>query len=186
MKCIINDFQKVERDGQLPYYIVRARGTQGDENAEMFVNGAINFAAVQSRVFNFTKCLFPGTENQCNALEAGIQVGETVIYLDLFQWETGKKFYIKDRDGNYLTEVVQEPVTMKATSSTIINGKAYKAGDTYTVLQDVEKPKVFTRISLTLLCDPDGNIQEGGGNAEAIARRNWETGLSTGTYEIVE
>lgn len=188
MKCIVIDFQKVDRseNGQLPYYIVRAKGQQGDENAQAIVNGVINFAAVQSRTFNFTKCLFPGTESQCEQLEQTIELGVTVIHLELFQWEPGKKFYIYDKNGELLMETVQRDVSKVADRPMTVNGRALKKGDTYTVIEDVEQPKIFTKISLTLFCDETGKITEGDGNAEAIARRNWETGLANGVYEIVE
>ena len=188
MKCVVNEFQKVDRaeTGQLPYYIIRAKGQQGDETAQAIVNGVINFSAVQSRTFNFTKCLFPGTETQCEQLEQTIELGVTIIYLELFQWEPGKKFYIYDKNGELLTETVQREVSKVADRPMTVNGRALKKGDTYTVVEDVEEPRIFTKISLTLFCDSDGNIKEGDGNAETIARRNWEAGLANGVYEIVD
>lgn len=192
MKCRINQFEKVERDGQLPYFIVRAKGTQGDENADVMIGNTINFAAVQSRTFNFTKCLFPGTEAQCDALEAAFPVDsennvleERYINLMLFQWETGKRFYIYSH-GVLLTEEKAVEVEKVASKPEKINGKLIQKGEKYTVLESQEVPRIFTRVSLTLLCDDNGNCVENGGESpEAIAKRNFETGLASGVYELV-
>lgn len=192
MKCRINQFEKVERDGQLPYFIVRAKGTQGDETADVMNGNVINFAAVQSRTFNFTKCLFPGTEAQCDALEKAFPVDaegnvleERYINLMLFQWETGKRFHIYSH-GELLTEERQVEVEKVATKPEKVNGKLVQKGERYTILETQEVPRVFTRISLTLLCDDNGNCQENGGESpEAIAKRNFETGLANGVYELV-
>lgn len=192
MKCRINQFEKVERDGQLPYFIVRAKGTQGDETADVMNGNVINFAAVQSRVFNFTKCLFPGTEAQCDALEKAFPVDaegnvleERYINLMLYQWETGKRFHIYSH-GELLTEEKQVEVEKIATKPEKVNGKLIQKGEKYTVVETQDVPRIFTRVSLTLLCDDDGNCQENGGESpEAIAKRNFETGLANGIYELV-
>lgn len=192
MKCRINQFEKVERDGQLPHFIVRAKGTQGDENASVMNGNVINFAAVQSRTFNFTKCLFPGTEAQCDALEKAFPVDaegnvleERYINLMLYQWETGKKFHIYSH-GELLTEEKSVEVEKIATKPEKVNGKLIQKGEKYTVMEVQEVPRIFTRVSLTLLCDDDGNCQENGGESpEAIAKRNFETGLANGIYELV-
>lgn len=192
MKCRINQFEKVERDGQLPYFIVRAKGVQGDETADVMNGNVINFAAVQSRTFNFTKCLFPGTETQCDALEKAFPVDaennvleERYINLMLYQWETGKRFHIYSH-GELLTEERQVEVEKVATKPEKVNGKLIQKGEKYTVMEVQEVPRIFTRISLTLLCDDDGNCQENGGESpEAIAKRNFETGLANGVYELV-
>lgn len=188
MKCNVLNVQKAERDGQLPYYVIRARGVEGDENANAVENGVINFAAMQSRVFNFTKCLFPGTEKQCKDLEDALQLdndgnvlNEMTIYLTYFRWETGKKFYIYDSNGAVLTETKE--VEKVATKDGIVNGRAVRKGQTYTDTEEV--PRVFTNISLTLFCNPSGEITEGDGNAEALAKRNFEAGLASGRYELV-
>lgn len=192
MKCKIYQFEKVDRDGQLPYFIVRAKGTQGDENASVMNGNVINFAAVQSRTFNFTKCLFPGTEAQCEALEAAFPVDaegnvleERYINLMLYQWETGKRFHIYSH-GELLTEERQVEVEKIAAKPEKVNGKLIQKGEKYVVMEIQEVPRVFTRVSLTLLCDEDGNCQENGGESpEAIAKRNFETGLANGVYELV-
>ena len=192
MKCRINQFEKVDRDGQLPYFIVRAKGTQGDETADVMVGNTINFAAVQSRTFNFTKCLFPGTEAQCDSLEKAFPVDaennvleERYINLMLYQWETGKRFHIYSH-GELLTEEKSVEVEKIATKPEKVNGKLIQKGEKYTVVEVQEVPRIFTRISLTLLCDDEGNCKENGGESpEAIAKRNFETGLANGVYELV-
>lgn len=194
MKCRINQFEKVGREtaGLLPYYIVRAKGVQGDETADVLNGNVVNFAAVQSRTFNFTKCLFPGTEAQCDALEKAFPVDaegnvleERYINLMLFQWETGKRFYIYSH-GELLTEEKSVEVEKIATKPEKVNGKLIQRGEKYTVVEIQEVPRIFTRVSLTLLCDEDGNCQENGGESpEAIAKRNFETGLANGVYELV-
>lgn len=192
MRCKINQFEKVERDGQLPYFIVRAKGTQGDENADVMVGNVINFAAVQSRTFNFTKCLFPGTQAQCDALEAAFPTDdennvleERYIDLMLYQWETGKRFYIYSH-GELLTETKQVEVEKTATKPEKVNGKLIQKGEKYIAFEQQEVPRIFTKISLTLLCDEDGKCVENGGESpEEIAKRNFETGIANGVYELV-
>ena len=192
MRCKINQFEKVERDGQLPYFIVRAKGTQGDENADVIVGNVINFAAVQSRTFNFTKCLFPGTQAQCDALEAAFPTDdennvleERYIDLMLYQWETGKRFYIYSH-GELLTETKQVEVEKIAAKPEKHGGKIVQKGEKYMEIEAQEVPRIFTKISLTLLCDEDGKCVENGGEApEDIAKRNFETGIANGVYELV-
>lgn len=199
MKCKVNYYEKVERDNSLPYYLIRATGTQGDAGAGVSLNDGtndmvLNFAAMQSRVFNFTKCLFPGTLEQCNALEKLFQVdadgnvmNDVYLYLMSYSWETGKKFYIKDANGDYLTEETETEREVVAKSDGIVNGKPVKRGQRYTELVTETIPRVFTRIILTLFEDPNtGKCAENNGEApEAIAKRNFEQGLRLGRYEIV-
>ena len=192
MRCKINQFEKVERDGQLPYFIVRAKGTQGDENADVMVGNVVNFAAVQSRTFNFTKCLFPGTQAQCDALEAAFPTDdennvleERYIDLMLYQWETGKRFYIYSH-GELLTETKQVEVEKVAAKTEKHGGKIVQKGEKYTEIEVQEVPRIFTKISLTLLCNEDGKCVENGGESpEEIAKRNFETGIANGVYELV-
>lgn len=193
MKCKVISFEEREREGQLPYFVIRARGVQGDENAEAFdEDGVINFNAVQSRVFNFTKSLFPGTEKQCQQLRDGFEVDEDgnvtndrSIYLKLFQWNVGKEFYILNRGaGEYYTQQEEQTIEKVADKVITVNGKVVQKGQKYTVTETVEVPKKFNQISLVLLCDKEENCVEG--NEEDIARRNYETGISNGTYVIVE
>lgn len=196
MRCIITHFEKREREqsGLLPYYVIKAKGTQGSDKADVFdENGCINFDAVQSRTFNFTKCLFPGTEKQCEALEAGFEVddegnvlNERSINLMLFQWETGKRFHIY-QNGELLTEVKPVAVEKVAEKAFSKEGKVIQKGAKYVEYEDQIVPRVFTRISLTLFCDEEGNCRENGGESpEAIARRNFETGIANGVYELCD
>lgn len=193
MKCKVHYFEKVDRDGAMPYYIIRAKGQEGDEGANVFdEDGCINVSAVQSRTFNFTKCLFPGTEAQCEQLEKGFTTDDdhnvtsnNWIRLQLFQWETGKRFYIYSH-GVLLTETAREEVEKVAQAPMTVNGRAIRKGEKYTVIEEVERPRVFTKISLTLLENADGTIAENGGDAEGLAKRNFEAGLANGVYELVE
>lgn len=193
MKCKVYYFEKVGRPDAMPYYIIRAKGQEGDENANVFdEDGCINVSAVQSRTFNFTKCLFPGTEVQCEQLEKGFTTddehnvkSDNWIRLRLFQWDTGKKFYIYSH-GVLLTEKVQQEVEKVAQTPITVNGRAIRKGEKYTVIEEVEQPRVFTKVSLTLLENADGTIAENDGDAVALAKRNFESGLENGIYELVE
>ena len=70
MDCIIEHIEKVERESGLPYFIIKAKGTQGDANASVLdANGFINPLACMSRVLNFTKTLFPATAHRCRRLK---------------------------------------------------------------------------------------------------------------------
>lgn len=193
MKCKVISFEEREREGQLPYFVIRARGVQGDENADVFdEDGVINFNAVQSRVFNFTKSLFPGTEKQCQQLRDGFEVDEDgnvtndrSIYLKLMQWNVGKEFYILNRNtGEFYTEQQEQTVEKIADKAITVNGKVVQKGQKYTITEVVEVPKKFNQISIVLLCDKEENCVEG--NEEDIAKRNYETGISNGTYVIAE
>lgn len=193
MKCKVISFEEREREGQLPYFVIRARGVQGDENADAFdEDGVINFNAVQSRVFNFTKSLFPGTEKQCQQLRDGFEVDEDgnvtndrSIYLKLFQWNVGKDFYILNRNtGEYYTQQEEQTVEKVADKAITVNGKVVQKGQKYTITEMVEVPKKFNQISIVLLCDKEENSVEG--NEDDIAKRNYETGISNGTYVIAE
>lgn len=193
MKCKVTYFKRVERPDAMPYYIIKAKGQEGDENANAFDDdGCINFNAVQSRTFNFTKCLFPGTEAQCEQLEKGFTTdkehnvtSDNYIRLQLFQWDTGKKFYIYSHN-ELLTETVSEEVEKVADKPLTVNGKPIRKGEKYTIIEETERPRVFTKVSLTLFEDANGNIVENGGDAVALAKRNFEQGLAAGIYELVE
>lgn len=191
MKCKVLNVVKVNRDetGQLPYYVIKARGTEGDADADAVVDGMINFAAVQSRVFNFTKCLFPATERQCENLDASFAANEDgevtkdiYVCLTYYRWETGRKFLIYDSNGEVITETKE--VEKTAVKDGIIDGKMLRKGQKYKTLEEV--PRIFTNISLTLFCDEEGNIKEGDGNPETLAKRNFEAGLASGRYELVQ
>ena len=195
MRCIVTSFVERERENAMPYFIVKARGTQGSDDVDAVVNGVINFAAVQSRVFNFTKCLFPSTDQQCEQLRKAFVTDDNgnvlneepiTIYLELFQWETGKRFHIY-QNGELLTEQKEvEVVRTVGNKPESHNGRMYKPGETYTTVELQETPRVFTKISLTLLADDKGNIVEAGGSPEDMAKRNFENGLANGIYELCD
>lgn len=114
MLCVVKQFEKREDENrELPYYVIRATGTVGDVNATSAFNddGTINVMAMQSRVYNFTKTMFPATRELCDSLESGMPVDddnnvieERKINLMLYQWDTGKKFHILNRDGEYYSD----------------------------------------------------------------------------------
>lgn len=183
MKAIVKEFEKRDRDGALPYYVAKCSATQGDANASVFNDdGSLNVMALQSRTFNLTKCFFPGTEAQCEALEKGIVVDTTVVNLNLFQVETGKHFNIVSAStGEIISDIeVVEKIVTEPTK--VINGKAYRKGDKYN--EEVLKPRVYSQVSLVLFCDDNGDSVEG--NPEEIAKRNFNTGVQNGTYIIVD
>lgn len=200
MKCKVNYFEKIGRDNAMPYYLVRATGTQGSSDASAQMDDGtndvvINFAAMQSRVFNFTKCLFPATTEQCEGLEKMFDtdadhnvINSVYLYLMSYSWETGKKFYIKDANDDYLTEEVETTTEVVADRDMTVNGKPIRRGQKYTKINTEEVPRVFTRIILTLFEDPKtGKCAENDGeNPELIAKRNFEQGVRLGRYEIVE
>lgn len=194
MDCIVKNFKKVNRDetGQLPYYILKAVGTQGDAEANAVDDdGFINPMAMQSRVFNFTKTLFPGTEKQCTDLEAFYEVDEegnvtdgAKVRLMLYQWNTGVKFNIARADGTFYTEQVVEEVEHVADKTMNVNGKVIQKGQKYTTKETTERPKVYESVSLVLFCDKEEKCVEG--DPEAIAKRNFETGIRNNIYFPIE
>lgn len=105
MKCNVTSFVKVERENEMPYFIIKATGVEGDESANVVdEDGCINPFAMMSRRFNFTKTLFPSTDKQVEQLEKLYEVdkdGKVVkgapIRLMSVSWATGTEFYIKKR-----------------------------------------------------------------------------------------
>ena len=182
MKCLIENIEKVERETGVSYFIIKAKGTQGDSNASVLdENGFINPFACMSRTLNFTKTLFPGTEEQAEAIEKSVQIG-TPINLMLYSWKAPQKFNIV-RDintGELYTE--EKQVEKTAEKDLIINGKRIKKGDTY--FDTESTAKVFDSVNLTLFCDAEENCVEG--NCEELAKRAWERGLSNSIYLPIE
>ena len=181
MKCLIESIEKVERENGLPYFIIKAKGTQGDESASVLdENGFINPFACMSRVLNFTKTLFPATEQQAQGLEQ-IQVG-TPINLMLYSWKAPTKFNIV-RDVN-TGELYDEEkrITKVAEKDLVINGKRIVKGAEYETTENVAK--VFETVNLTLFCDANEHCVEG--NCEELAKRAWERGLSNSIYLPIE
>ena len=181
MKCTIESIERVDRDNSLSYFIIKAKGTQGDANASVIdANGFINPFACMSRTLNFTKTLFPGTEEQVKALDK-VQIG-TPINLMLFSWKAPQKFNIvKDiTTGELYTEDKQ--VERTADKDLVVDGKRVKKNEKYFVTESVAK--VFDSVNLTLFCDADENCVEG--NCEELAKRAWERGLSNSIYLPIE
>lgn len=194
MDCKVTNFQvRDEREGQLPFFVIKARGTQGDENASVVdEDGFINPMAMQSRVFNFTKTLFPGTRAQCDALvamyetdEDGNVTNDVKIRLKLFQWDTGKKFYILNRaTGEFYSTETEREVEKVAEKQMTVNGKVIAKGMKYITTEVVSEPKLFDKISLTLFCNKQEECVEG--DEVEIAKRNWQTGVANGIYVIAD
>lgn len=149
MKCNVTSFVKVERENEMPYFIIKATGVEGDESANVVdEDGCINPFAMMSRRFNFTKTLFPSTDKQVEQLEKLYEVdkdGKVVkgapIRLMSVSWATGTEFYIRKEGsvtGVYETE---EEVTEKV----VRNGKTIEVTKTKYI------PKVFKSVNLTLL-----------------------------------
>lgn len=182
MKCLIESIEKVERENGLPYFIIKAKGTQGDENASVLdENGFINPFACMSRTLNFTKTLFPATEQQVEGLEK-IEIG-TPINLMLYSWKTPQKFNIvKDVTTGELYSEEKQVERVCEKDGMIVNGKRLKKGDIYNVSETVEK--VFETVNLTLFCDSNENCVEG--NCEELSKRAWERGLSNSIYLPIE
>ena len=182
MKCLIESIDKVERENNVPYFIIKAKGTQGDANASVLdENGFINPFACMSRTLNFTKTLFPGTEEQAEAIEKSVSIG-TPINLMLYSWKAPQKFNIvKDiNTGELYSE--DKKVEKTADKDLIINGKRIKKGEKYTATES--DAKVFESVNLTLFCDKDENCVEG--SCEELAKRAWERGLSNSIYLPIE
>lgn len=180
MKCNVTSFVKVERENEMPYFIIKATGVEGDESANVVdEDGCINPFAMMSRRFNFTKTLFPSTDKQVEQLEKLYEVdkeGKVVkgapIRLMSVSWATGTEFYIKKENsvtGVYETE---EEVTEKV----VRNGKTIEVTKTKYI------PKVFKSVNLTLFENADGTCAENGGNTDALCKRTFERGLESGAY----
>lgn len=190
MLCVVKQFEKREDENrELPYYVIRATGTVGDVNATSAFNddGTINVMAMQSRVYNFTKTMFPATRELCDSLESGIPVDddnnvieERKINLMLYQWDTGKKFHILNRDGEYYSD--EKEVEKTSDGTTRVNGKVIPKGQKYKTTELI--PRVYSNISLVLFCDADENSVEG--KPEELAERNFKRGLENGTYVLVD
>lgn len=180
MKCNVTNFTKVERDNEMPYFIIKATGVEGDENAEVIdEDGCINPFAMMSRRFNFTKTLFPSTDKQVEQLEKlyetdndGNVTKGAQIRLMSYQWAAPEPFYIAKEDtvtGVYETE---EEVTEKV----VRNGKTVEVTKTKYI------PKVFTTVNLTLFETADGKCAENGGDADALCKRTYERGIASKAY----
>lgn len=180
MKCNVTRFTKVERDNEMPYFIIKATGVEGDENATVVdEDGCINPFAMMSRRFNFTKTLFPSTDAQVEQLEKLYETDDegnvtkgAPIRLMSVTWATEREFYIRKEDsvtGVYETE---EEIIEKV----VRNGKTVEVAKTKYI------PKVFKSVNLTVFETADGKCAENGGNAEELCKRTFERGLESGNY----
>lgn len=184
MDAIVTDITPIERgDGQLPYFIMKATATQGDANANVLDDdGFINPMACMSRSFNLTKCLFPGTQEQADAMMTSYVAGMKVR-LGLFQIPSECPFNIVGADGELLcdTKTTQEEKVNTTGKPFNHNGKVIPPNGKYMDEVQVATPRVYTNVSLVLFVNKEGTCVEEG-TPEEIAHRNWEAGLRKGTY----
>lgn len=185
MLCNVTNFRKVEREGELPYFILKATGVEGNESAEVLdEDGVINPLACMSRRFNFTKTLFPATKAQADALEKCYTVDEDYnivgeapkVRLKSIVWAAPTAFYIRRDDsvtGVYETEVDEEREIVK-------NGKKV----TQTVTRYI--PKVFKEVNLTVFEDSNGKCVENGGDGEGLCKRAFERAVANDMYLLCE
>lgn len=192
MICTITEVNAVERENEVGYVVIKAQGKQGDENASVLdENGFINPLACMSRSYNFTKTLFPSTEEQFNAMVANVVEGAK-IRLELIRKTSVKPFHIV-RDFNtdvvgdrYYCEQKQEVRTNTTNKTMMIEGKAVKPNENYVVTVDV--PRVFNEITLTVFTKIDENGKEvcAEGDEQTLLENAWQRGVTNGVYEIVE
>lgn len=98
----------------------------------------------------------------------------------LYQWDTGKKFHILNRDGEYYSDKKEVEKTSDGTAR--VNGKVVPRGQKYKTTELI--PRVYSNISLVLLCDAEENSVEG--KPEELAERNFKRGLENGTYVLAD
>lgn len=178
MNCTITEVKKVERDNALPYFVIKATGVQGDANASVLdENGFINPLACMSRTLNFTKTLFPATEEQSLGLEENVIEGSK-IRLKLVTIASPSLYNIvKDvNTGELYTQEVS--VDKVAEKDMIVDGKRIKKGETYKSTE--LETKVFNTINLTLFCDDKENSVEG--DEMELAQRAWQRGITSNIY----
>lgn len=192
MICTITEVNAVERENEVGYVVIKAQGKQGDENASVLdENGFINPLACMSRSYNFTKTLFPSTEEQFNAMLENVVEGSK-IRLELIRKPSVRPFHIV-RDFN--TDVIgeryyceQKPETRTNTSNKtiMVDGKAVKPNESYVTMVDV--PRVFNEITLTVFTKIDENGKEvcAEGDEQTLLDNAWQRGVTNGVYEIVE
>lgn len=176
------DWKDSEKTG-IPYGIIKATAVQGDVNASILDEedeDFINPLACMSRTFNLTKCIFPGTLEVAVAQQAAYVEGKK-LRLGLFSVPIGKKFHIYNSDGELISD--EKVITGVRDKAGIANGRPYKAGDTYETTELV--PRVYENVSLILFVNKEGkSIENDGEDVEAIAARNFASGLAKGTYVL--
>lgn len=191
MICTITDVRAVERENEVGYIVIKAKGQQGDENASVLdADGFINPLACMSRVFNFTKTLFPSTDEQFAAMQQNVVEGAK-IRLDLIRMNSVKPFNIV-RDLNsdvvedrYYCEETTEQRVNTSNKTMMVDGKAVKPNETY--VAKVFVPKVFHEITLTIFTKIENGIEVcAEGEPNALLQSAWERGVTNGVYEIVD
>ena len=192
MICTITEVNAVERENEVGYVVIKAQGKQGDESASVLdENGFINPLACMSRIYNFTKTLFPSTEAQFNAMLESVVEGAK-IRLEFIRKTSVKPFHII-RDFNtdvvgerYYCEQKQETRTNTTNKTMMIDGKAVKPNESYVTMVDV--PRVFNEITLTVFTKIDENGKEvcAEGDEQTLLDNAWQRGVTNGVYEIVE
>lgn len=192
MICTITEVQPVERENEVGYVVIKAKGQQGDENASVLdENGFINPLACMSRVYNFTKTLFPSTEAQFNAMVESVQEGSK-IRLELIRMQSPKKFNIvrdltaDTMEDRYYCEDKIEERTNTEKKNIMVDGKVVKPNETYKAV--VKVPKVFTEITLTVFTKLDENGSEvcAEGDEQTLLQNAWQRGVTNGVYEVIE
>lgn len=184
MLCNVTNFRKVERENDMPYFVIKAVGMEGDDSLNAIDDdGEINVFACMSRKYNFTKTLFPSTNEQVEQLEKSFETDEdgnvtkgAKIRLMSYQWAAPAPFYIVKDDS--VTGVYE---TEEEVAETVIkNGKKVQEVKTkYT-------PKLFTTVNLTLFETKNGKCAENGGDADGLCKRTFERAIANGMYLLAE
>lgn len=192
MICTITEVQPVERENEVGYVVIKAKGQQGDENASVLdENGFINPLACMSRVYNFTKTLFPSTEAQFNAMVESVQEGSK-IRLELIRMQSPKKFNIvRDltadtvEDRYYCEDKIEERTNTEK-KNIMVDGKVIKPNETYKAV--VKVPKVFSEVTLTVFTKLDESGVEvcAEGDENTLLQNAWQRGVTNGVYEVIE
>lgn len=193
MKCVITEIEKRERENAVPYFVIRATGQTGDATASVLdANGFVNPLACMSRTYQFTKTLFPSTDEQAQALEQQVTEG-TNIMLDFIRMPAPYSFYIvKDMDTDviedrYYCEDAQEQMTnTSGRIMTLPNGQKIAPNGIYSVT--IKKPRVFKEVTLTVFTglNKDGKEVCVEGDEQNLLQRAWERGVTNGIYERAE
>lgn len=191
MKCVITEIEKVERDNAVPYFVIKAKGQTGDATASVLdANGFVNPLACMSRVYNFTKTLFPATNEQAEALETQVVEG-TNIMLDFIRMAAPCSFRIvRNKDADAIDERYYcEEKLVEKTNTTgkplRINGQTIPPNGTYSQTEYV--PRTFTEVTLTVFTGiVDGKEVCVEGDENQLLQRAWERGVTNDIYEQVD
>ena len=191
MECIVTNVDLRDNDETgIGYIVIKAEGRTGNAEAEALdETGFINPMACMSRVYQFTKTLFPSTPEQYEALGKAVVEGAK-IRLDLIRKASPTPFYIV-RDLNadtvedrYYTEDSTETRINTEKKSITVNGKVIKPNETYEAI--VKKPKVFREITLTIFTKlVDGVEVSAEGEPTQLLNDAWNRGVMRGIYEPV-